>query len=155
VEAIEGLAQSTAILVRCLCRGLVLTRYGLSGARKLPWIDVSIEGANLDAQALLIGNAGLETIEIERYDVGASGQEYQRERTEQCDALLEEFQIACGFCIHGSGQFIKLMLVVFLDIYRGRRTFVRRGPNLDRLARTRIVRVFAVACRKRGNPGGR
>jgi hypothetical protein len=91
VEAIEGFTQATVITVWRLRRRPVWTRPKLRGALKPQSIDRGIERANLDAQALLIGNASLETIEIECYDVGTSGKERLRQRTQQHDALLEEF----------------------------------------------------------------
>ena len=121
----------------------------------LQLIDGGIEGANLDAQALLIGNARLETIEIERYDVATSGKERVRQRRQQHDALFEEFQIASGFCIHGLSLFVQLMLVVFAHIHGRQRSLARRVAKLEGLARMRIVKVFLVVCGKRRNPGGR
>jgi hypothetical protein len=91
VEAVEGFTQTTVVMVWRLRRGLVWTEAKLSSALKLQSIDRGIEGANLDAQALLIGNASLKTIEIERYDVGTSGKKRLRQRGQQRDALLEEF----------------------------------------------------------------
>jgi hypothetical protein len=155
VEAIEGFTQRTVIMVWRLGRGLVSTDAKLRGALKPQLIDRAIEGTNLDAQSLLIGNTSLETIDIESYDIGTSGKERVRQRPQQHDALLEEFQVVCSFCIHGSGLFIQLMLVVFLYIDRWRRSVARRGLILGRLARTRIVRVFLVACQQRADPGGR
>ena len=91
VEAVEGFTQTTVVMVWRLRRGLVWTEAKLSSALKLQSIDRGIEGANLDAQALLIGNASLKTIEIERYDVGTRGKKRLRQRGQQRDALLEEF----------------------------------------------------------------
>jgi len=91
VQAIKGFTQGTVIMVRRLRRGLVWTHAKSSGALKPQSIDRDIEGTNLDAQALLIGNASLKTIEIERYDVGTRGKKRLRQRGQQRDALLEEF----------------------------------------------------------------
>src|SRR5271167_3097845 len=65
----------------------------LSGAEALELIDLPVERADIEAQALLLGDARLELIEIERNEAGAGSGQGLRERTEQSDALFKKFEV--------------------------------------------------------------
>ena len=124
----------------------------LRGALALNAIEMGVERADVVAKKLLMGDAGLEAIDIERDNVGACSDEGIGERAEQGNALFEEFEKACGFGSHDLGPFVELMFFFFVDLEihaRRRRSAVKDGLRLSFLQGTLVVRVLFFPSRKR------
>jgi hypothetical protein len=136
----------------------------MCGALALNLVDAGIERANFAAEALLIGDARFEAVEIEGDDVGACGDESAGEGAEEFDALLQELEevggVEIGYGVHGSGALIELVLIAFgiefrvqeIGIYAlGRSCSAARvglGLRLNSLARRGIVGILCVALKR-------
>jgi hypothetical protein len=88
----------------------------VDGALLLNAIELDVQGANLGAKAVLLGDASLKAVDIERDDVQTRGGKSCSERAKQGQAFFEKFQVACGFSAHGSGPFVQFVFLVLACI---------------------------------------
>src|SRR5258708_15295051 len=106
-------------------------------------IHLGVKRTNVAAQAFLLRDAELDTVQIEGDEAGDGGGQRVRQRAQQSDTLLQKFEVALGVSGHVLGPFIELVFFFTLWFHQQRSWNIRpRDLGLFRLLRALLIAIF-------------
>lgn len=149
IQPIENLTAERGASIRVSCGAWNWRSSEVCGALTLHALERGVQGMDLLAEGLLLGDAAFESGNVERDDVRARGGKRSSQGIEQGQATFKEFEIVGGFGAHNSGSLVELVFFFFaVQVHIGLKRGARNGAGFHGLAHALLLSAAVFAGRR-------